>query len=189
MGYRLPYGSSNGFGTEVGSMSPVSANDECVADLCDDQSNPDPDCRNDVIPEPAPAECPYETLEEGPGKLRIVDYVDGDIPASNCMVCADSTRDAWPGTFGHSDLCLWEIPGYDLFSIYGKALYPPSHVILESSHWTVLIVCENAELDLFTVWEGHKVTGSTPMGEYLYDSGCAGPSVGGPSALTIEEVT
>lgn len=165
-------GSLVGVYRNSGDLAPFQATDAEIEDCC---------CE-------APGSCPYADTDEGPSRLRIVGYTDGDIPASSCGDCAEEQfpDDRWPGEFAiRSGNCTWVSTAY--YGIDGKDFYgfagPQSSVTLDGANgWKIQVLCYADDYSANDCWVGYKTTGSDPTGTYTYASGCAG----GPSSLELE---
>lgn len=122
----------------------------------------------------APCECTEDFNGSEWSYLRITGYEDGQLTA--CSQCMESSGTPWDGIFVFTSDCLWF--GNIDTSIDGKMVSDHLPIGLaiyldaENCRWVLEVACEDDEAVNRAIWIGYKTTGSTPEGDYEWDSGC-----------------
>ena len=146
------------------------------------------------------SQCPYTSSSDGPSKLRIKSYQDGDVPGcpgSGDQDCQSDTNAAWPGEFDIRDpnsngsYCRWSTGqrGTDhTYSIDGvKLSVADLSLNTTGEEWFLEIRCINNFGTETILWQGTKDCADdgseSPVGVYTLDSSCASNP---PSTLEVE---
>lgn len=131
-----------------------------------------------------PDSCPYPDTSQGPSRLRIQAYTDGDIPASNCGDCLSNSGTNWDGTIPYRvSSCGWAL-SWSPNTIDGKYLNSDDGgVSFYPTGWEFWVQCYGSS-DYVDIYRAVKATGDTPMGTYTVDTGRS--CIATPTTIVIE---